>query len=512
MKKENAILKRAKERARASLDIQPDRYPADRLGDAYEGPMPAEANGKPTGAPTPMYAPFPLAALPAPVRDYADASAAAVGCEASFVALPMLSMLAGAIGNTRRVALKKGWSEPPILWTAIVGESGTHKSPALDCARRFPRRRQTEARKLCAAAQARFNEDEERHKAALREWKEAGMEGERPAAPEPPVMERALVDDTTIEALGPILVDNWRGVLVLRDELTNWIGGFDRYAHSSRGSGEATKWIEMHGGRTVIIDRRHGEPRTLFVPRAAVSIGGGIQPGILRRVVTQEHRDNGLLARILMAWPPRRPRRWTETEPDESLTAAVQTVYDRLWELSPTKDRDGEPTPIMIPLAPDAKSSYIDFVNANGSEQYELEGDLAAAWSKLEGYAARLALVHHLVRCASGERTDPEAGIDAESMTAGIALVRWFGAEDRRIYSVLEETEQDAEHRELVELIRRHGGSITVRDLQRARRRYPTADAAEGALNALGEAGVGAWQAASNGTVGGRPVRSFALV
>ena len=78
------------------------------------------------------FRPFPLAALPEPIRSYVDAGAAAVGCDPSFVALPMLSMLAGAVGNSRRILLKKGWSgwsEPCIIWTAIIGESGTTKSP-----------------------------------------------------------------------------------------------------------------------------------------------------------------------------------------------------------------------------------------------------------------------------------------------------------------------------------------------------------------------------------------------
>jgi hypothetical protein len=81
-----------------------------------------------------------------------------------------------------------------------------------------------------------------------------------------------------------------------------------------------------------------------------------------------------------------------------------------------------------------------------------------------------LGLLHHLVRCASGERMDPEAGIDIESMRAGIELVRWFGAEDRRIYAMLNEDRAQTERRELVELIRRRGGTITARDRPKPRK------------------------------------------
>jgi hypothetical protein len=451
------------------------------------------------------FAPFPLGALPEPIRSYVDAGAAAINCDPSFIALPMLSMLAGAIGNSRRVVVKRGWSEPAILWTAIIGESGTTKSPAVDLARDYPSRRQGEARKLFEKAYDVFQQERERHKLAVAEWKE-NPEQPRPEEPERPILERALVDDTTIEALGPILMENWRGTLILRDELAGWLGGFDRYSKSPKGGGEAAKWIEMHGGRSITIDRRTGEPRTLFVPRAAVSIGGSIQPGIIRKLLTAEHRENGLLARLLMAYPARRPRKWTDAEIDDSIRDAVQLVYDQLWQLRPLTVVDGDPRPVMVPLSSPARQEFVAFVNAHGDEQFQLDGELASAWSKLEGYAVRLALIHHLVRCASGERLDPEAGIDVESMRAGIDLVRWFGAEDRRIYAMLNEDRGQSERRELVELIRRRGGTITARELQQASRRFPNAEAATAALAGLVDAKLAEWVpgATVNGR-GGRP-------
>ena len=451
------------------------------------------------------FAPFPLGALPEPIRSYVDAGAAALDCDPSFVALPMLSMLAGAVGNTRRVSAKKGWSEPAIIWTAIIGESGTTKSPALDLAREFARRRQADARKLFAAAFEEYQQAKEQHKIALAEWKD-NPERPRPQEPEMPVLERALVDDTTVEALGPILVDNWRGTLILRDELAGWFSSFNQYNNSPKGGGDAAKWIEMHGGRSITIDRKTGVPRTLFIPRAAVGISGGIQPGIIRRLLTAEHRENGLLARLLMAYPVRRPRKWTDAEIADSIVDAVQSVYGRLWDLRPMLRSDGELVPIMVPLAIPAKQEFIAFVNSHGVEQFQLDGELAAAWSKLEGYALRLALLHHLVRCASGERPDPEAGIDVESIRAGIDLVRWFGAEDRRIYAMLNEDRGQTERRELVELIRRRGGTITARELQQASRRFPDAEAAKAALAGLVEAKLADWVPAAtvNGR-GGRP-------
>lgn len=453
---------------------------------------------------------FPLDALPEPVCGYVDACSTAIDCDAAFVALPIMTIMAGAIGNTRRLQLKRGWSEPAILWSAIVGESGTQKSPALDHAREFPRKRQAQAMLRYKAALAEFEVDELRYQAELTAWKRKGGKGEPPEKPERPIPERSYLDNCTIEAVLPILLANWRGAMVLCDELAGWLGAFDRYA--AKKGGEASKWLEMHGGRSIVIDRKTGIPPTIYVPRAALSVCGGIQPGSLRRLIGQEHKDNGLLARLLMAWPERRPRRWTEAEPADELTAAVSRIYDALWQLSPTV-HDGEHLPVLMHLTPAAKEMFVAFVNTHGQEQYQLDGDLAAAWSKLEGYAARFALVHCLVRLAYTHNLDDEhLHVDQESMGAGIALVQWFAQEDRRIYGVLEESRADAERRELVELILRNGGTMTARQLCRASRRYTRAEDAEAALTGLATAGRGVWVPVEPGHDGGAPTRVFRLL
>lgn len=462
--------------------------------------------------PAPTGRPFPLTALPEPVRGYVDACAAAIGCDLSYVALPVLTVLAGAIGNARRVRIKRSWTEPAILWTAIVGESGTQKSPALDHAREFPRRRQAEAMKRHRAALAEYETALLTYQADLAAWKRRkGNRGEPPQPPDEPALARCLIDDTTVEAVAPILLQNPRGALILKDELAGWLGGFDRYAGKGRSGSDAAKWIEMHGGRPVLIDRKTGTPRTIYIPLAAVSVAGGIQPGILRRLIVQEHRDNGLLARLLMAWRQRRPRKWTEAEPAKELTMELQRVYDALWTLAMDTDSDGASVPRLVPLTPAAKSAFIAFVNEHGQEQYHLDGDLAAAWSKLEGYAARLALVHHLVRWAADPAAIDQDHIDADSLEAGINLVRWFADEDRRIYAALDESADDADRRELVDLIRRRGGTITVRQLQQATRRYSTADAAETAISGLVKTGLGAWRMCPPSLRGGQSTRVFEL-
>jgi len=455
--------------------------------------------------------PFPVDALPEPVRSYVAAGAEAIGCDASFVALPMLSALAGAIGNTRCVRLKRGWTEPAILWTAIVGESGTQKTPAFRLAVQAVRSRQHRLMKEHTEAMKQWEAEDARYEAALAAWKRKAAKGaaapEPPEAPKKPVRLRAWIEDCTTEALAALLQENPRGLLTLRNELSGWFS-FGQYKNGG-GADDVAHWLQMFDGDALVVDRKTSG--TIYVPRAAVSIAGGIQPAILARSLGRKHRDNGLLARLLLAYPPRRAKRWTESEIDPRLEDDVAALFDRLYAFEPDIDAGGDPTPHIVPLTVQAKLTWIDFVNEHGERQVELVGDEAAAWSKLEGYAARLALVVHLVRAAAEDPTlESPDHIDEQSVAAGVHLSRWFAAEALRVYALLDEEEEVRERRRLVERIELHGGEVAVRDWQRLRSHRTVAEA-EAELAGLVEAGLGRWRTTPRGPKGGRPSRRFVL-
>ncbi|QDT68644.1 hypothetical protein MalM25_15680 [Planctomycetes bacterium MalM25] len=454
----------------------------------------------------PAYKPFPTETLPSPFREFVEQGAEAIGCDASYLALPLLTGAASAIGNTRRIELKKGWTEPSILWSAIVGDSGTMKSPALEAALRPVKQRQEQAWDSHVFALAECEGQKLTYEKELTAWKKSSESGEPPVAPEEPVLPRTWADDLTVEALASLLQLQPRGLLVACDELASWFGGFDRYAQAS--GGDAARWLEMHGGRSIQVDRKTGEPRTIFVKRASVSVTGGIQPGVLRRALKPQHRESGLAARLLLANPPRKPKVWTEAELGSDRTGAVQQVFEGLYELQGDPNGD-EIVPISVSLSSAAKRVWVDFYNEHAEESAIETGDLAAAWAKLEGMAARLALVIQLVEDVqtgvSGEQ------ISAESMRRGIGLVGWFKHENRRAYASFREDSEEREEDAVVEKLIQKGGSMSVRDLQRCGKRWETNEAATKAFERLKEAGKGDWEVVPPGPKGGRPTRQFVL-
>lgn len=495
-------------------DVDPIRAEVEALTDKTDADTVT-----PDAPAVPAFTPFPADVLPEPIRGFVTEAAKAIGCDASYIALPLLSGLASAIGNTHRIALKRGWTEPAIVWTAIVGESGTMKTPAFKLAMKAIRKAQADAFKEYEAARAEWEAQHLRYEAELTGWKRQaakghGDAGDPPEKPAPPIARRYIVSDTTTEALAPILLGNPRGVLLARDELAGWLGSFDRYAKAGKAGADSAHWLSMHNGEAMTIDRKTGIPPTIHVPSASVSITGGIQPGILSRALGQEHHESGMAARVLYAMPPRKAKRWTETDVNADTEAAVAMVFDRLFGLTPETDDDGDERPRLVTLADDGKRAWVTFYNEHATEQAELSGDLSAAWSKLEGYAARLALVVHLTRWAAGDATLRDAArVDEASIAAGVVLARWFGDEARRVYAILSESDDDRESRRLVEWIERKGGTVTARDLTHGVRAYRNdPDAAERALSALVEAGIGRWEVDAHGPKGGRPAQRFRLV
>jgi DNA polymerase I-like protein with 3'-5' exonuclease and polymerase domains len=448
------------------------------------------------------YQPFPVEALPAPLAEFVRQGALALRCDPAFVALPVLSVAASAIGNTRTIRLKRGWTEPSIIWSVIVGDSGTLKSPAYLLAVSYLFNVQKRLLEAYRAAKADFDQ-------ALADYRAAKRAGEPGVPPEAPVFHRVLVSDTTIERLAEVLEDNPRGVLVARDELAGWLGSFSRYKGMSGGT-DLPNWLEMFRAGTVVVDRKTGERRTLFVPRAAVSVTGGIQPSVLAHELTAEFFHAGLPARLVMALPPKLPKKWSEAEVTPEVEQAYQTTLDKVLALD-FDLRDDEPIPHILRLSAEAYATWVAFFDDWAQEQDAVEGELASAFSKLEGYAARFALLHHIIGCVARGETDL-VPVARESVEAGITLCRWFAAEARRIYSTLSESTEQRDTRRLVEFIRSRGGSITARQLQKSNsRKYPTSDQATSALDSLVDAGLGEWAKAVTTEKGGQPAKCFIL-
>ena len=76
--------------------------------------------------------PFPLDVLSPTLAKFVDAEHRAMGADPSAIAMAALTTVAGAMHAETRIRVGQGWWERPILWTALVGQPSTMKSPIID--------------------------------------------------------------------------------------------------------------------------------------------------------------------------------------------------------------------------------------------------------------------------------------------------------------------------------------------------------------------------------------------
>lgn len=448
--------------------------------------------------------PFPMGVLPPILEKVVTEVSKSIGCSIPYVVLPLLACLSRAIGNKRAIQLKRTWKELAIIWGMIVGKSGTHKTPALQAATAALDRKQSDAIAKYQDDLENFQQELVQYEKALTEWKRSKSQDQPPWEPKQPVCQRFITSDATIEAVASLLAVQSDGLLVRRDEMSGWLDGMAEYKN---GSGSDTgHWLACWSGAPLTVDRKTGAIKFVHIPRASISIIGGIQPEILRRAIGREHLKDGLCARMLLAMPESKPVQWTDATVDPATEKALEDVIDKLLSLEPAADENGNPTPFAVPLSQEAKLIWVEYYNRHRNELSELDDDLAAAWSKLEAYTARFALIFQLCSWATGDALPNE--VDEESIRSGIALSDWFGTEAKRVYGVLSETDEQRDRRELVELIERKGGTITTRELTQASRIYRAAGDAEAAIEGLIKAGFGSWKVEPTS---GRPRTTFVL-
>jgi len=454
---------------------------------------------------TQSYVPFPTCALPKSLRDLVESGAQAIGCDPAFIAVSALVVCAAAIGDSRVVQIKRSWKEPSILWAAIVGSSGAGKSPGIELAL-------APTHAIQQLALDEFKAEMEVYKEALKEHKRLSSKSSDNNSEEPvkPIARRYIVNDVTMEAMAPLLENSSRGLLLCRDELSGWVASFDRYTRGGGGtSADAAHWLSIHGARPTIVDRKTGDKQTIHLASPRVSVIGGIQPGILKKALGSEHLENGLAARLLNVFPPTRPKQWTDAEVSSKVEEAYSETVTRLYQLKSTKGDDGSYEPVALQLSGSAKQLFISFYNSHSKEAARESDDLAAAYWKLEGYAARLALILYCVRKVTGE-TDTFK-IDEVSMRNALELIAWFKQEARRVYSMIQSDEDELAQQRLLDFISVRGGAMTCRELQQGNRRFKTSDDAEEALNELATMGLGEWVERKSTEKGGRPTRVFKL-
>jgi hypothetical protein len=408
-------VERARQHTRQKLAIKNGRlekgttaYVALPFSDAWEQPIPLTE--------TPAGDSFPLATLPASLAHFVKAVALARNCPVDFAAVPLLVLAGSAIGASRALQIKPGWQERPCLYAAVIGPPGSAKTPALKA-----------VAGPVYAEQSRRLASYKRQRTA---WEEAGENGA------PPQLETVYVSDVTVEKLGAVLQCNARGVVLIRDELTGWIGSLDQYRAKGKGA-DRQAYLSIWAGEPIRVDRK-AEQEPVYVPHPFVGVIGGLPPDLLPRLRGDKNCWDGFLDRVLMSYPEpllAKGEDWQCVE-DEA-AGAWQQALSSLWGLQGELTDNGEPRPRFVRLTADGRLAWERFTQALALEmnREDLSDPVKGHLAKFKGYCARLALIVHLLRFACGEADFED--VDDESLTRAGRLIDYFRSHMLKVHAAL---------------------------------------------------------------------------
>lgn len=387
------------------------------------------------------------------VADARDAS----GFPVEFIAAPVLASASACIGATAKIRIAGTWLDSASLWIGLVGRPGTGKSPSLNLGLDAVRKLQADWYKVWKKAVAQYGEE-------LADWEAADRKyrGQKPA---PPQARRLLTNDTTIEALIPLLDHNPRGLLLDRDELAGWIKGFNQYKQG--GGSDREYWLSIWSSTPIMVDRK-AELSFTYLQDPFVSVIGGIQPSKLKGLLGGE--EDGFSDRFLLFYPEAAPHGLTDVVLDRSIRDRLGNLLSVLTEVAFEEDEEGANTPRIFELDPQARALFSQRLDAAVALGFEpnVTDALSNAYSKAGSHAARIALVLHIAQCFDGVDMD-QVRINSRTVRAAWAIVDVALSHLRRVHAEYAVAPQDALVQKAVKWIERNGRIVTVRQMMQGK-------------------------------------------
>lgn len=384
--------------------------------------------------------PFPVDAFPHPVRDFLAASTTAARTPVEMVAAPFLALAGAAIGSRLRLDVGGGWVERPVLWVAVVGQTGTGKTPALNAVRRpfdlLQERSWTDwqqhHRAWNEARNARHPAGDGPVPAAHRSRSRtthAGTSAPAPSIPPEPRPARVYTTDTTIDALVHDLQDS-PGIAIVRDELVGILRGMQQ---SPGRRGDARQHYLSLWAHAPIAPSRH-DPDAPFIRTPVVGIVGGIQPLLFAQLRSKD--QDGFLERFLPVFTHARVDYWHEPDTASASEALpdAEGIADLLATLrtaSDTSDPDG----LLVTRDAAAREVWAAWYNDNVDRLRAVPLPVQGFYRKLPAHVARIALVLHALAHAD----DPAVPLSGETMTHATRVAECFRGHIHRCLVLLGE-------------------------------------------------------------------------
>ncbi len=337
---------------------------------------------------------FPIDIFPDSIRELIINANETVGYNKDFFSASILSACATAIGGSNKIDIKQ-YTASPILWIAIVGNSGDGKTHPIEEALRY----------FKDIDQAEYDN----YKSLVKDWQSSEKNSQKP------IYKSNVLKNFTIEALADKLQYN-PNLLLYRDELMGWINSFNQY---NKGS-DQQEYLELFNGHGITVERKTSEP--IKTKSSCINIIGGIQKKKLRSLSKNDRDADGFMERILFVFPDnvKPPKKTFKNQGDHY----KERLFRTLESLSSINNQ-------VYTLDVDCETIYGNWYN----ESVEIYG-LCPIQAKLDTYLTRLVLIIDILH--KKENKDTNTVIYSNSIHKAIQLVEYFRKTANNVKNILE--------------------------------------------------------------------------
>lgn len=369
---------------------------------------------------------LPLEVFPQKVQEIIFNLAAYENFNIEYSASIVLSAAAAAIGNACQIQIKGNWRTSPSVYMMLVGRPGLGKTPPLSFLYR-PIHEQDDR-----MFEQYLQECDEYERALASSAKD--KEADESILLKKPRLVTTVISDFTPEALMNVHQHNLRGVAVEVDEILAMFNSVRRYNSKNN---LIEDLLSTYSGRPLKSVRK-SEARPILIRQPCINVIGSVQTNLLPEVFRNEYKANGLLDRFLFVYPKdQRISKWQRTDrstPRPDTMGQWRTILNRILSLPcPTDEKGNTVCSLVLAMEDSAEACFYDWYNGiiDTVNAVSNDAEVDSRKTKLDGNAARLALVFQILKWASGEGHMQH--IDLDSVKAAIRMIDYYEDTYRRI-------------------------------------------------------------------------------
>jgi hypothetical protein len=427
--------------------------------------------------------PFEAAMLPESVQAYVLSHALRVNnAPVDFAALALMTSVGALIAGSVEIQPKKqdtDWVLAPNIYSMIIGEPSTQKTPMLKCGLNLiDFVQEVLFDKINAVNSSFYKLQEQEYRSAKKKISDEAealiQSGEVEQAhhilkkinelDEPDQIIRDLkINDATIESILIGLEKNPHGSLIFRDELSGWLT-----ALGTRES-ERSLYLEAFDASKSPYTQKRVSRDDVKIKRLILSVMGGIQPSVVMPLITSSNHEgnenDGLLERILQfsVYPDKPNSYLVDQAPDYDEIKKVQNIFLNLAELTQQKDI------LCFKFSDDAQQIWSEWSAALIEKTKWVDVSLQSFYGKNHATCSKIALILHLIDEAANsvdkQEFIPQIVIDLKTVRKAIKWMLYLESHTKRILSLADSERDNLPAQCLLQNINKLGKKFTRQQL-----------------------------------------------